>query len=417
MKLRLTTWLAGAAAVLAGMLPAAAQEPIKFALCYDITKAYSFVTPQVAQAARDYATLLNQKGGISGHPIEVIVEDHGNEPQRGIECYEKLKREGVMVFDFLSTPVSRAVLPRINKDGNIMMQSLAGRGDAVDGDVFKWVFPVGPTYWGQAANDVAYIKQKQGGNLKGVKIAFIYIDYPFGQEPIGILKTLAAKEGFDLQLFPYPLPGNDQASAWTQMRRFDPDWIISWSLSNMHVMASREMKRNGIPISKYISVNWLNEVDIKNIGADAAKGLKRGTNVAGGQDHPLIQEIITELYDKGKGAGDRKHLEDVYYNTGLAIYSIAFEGARLAVQKGGWPLTPEKLKTGLESMKDFSANGLMAPMTVTAADHGGGGKTRIEMWDGTKWVPETDWIAGFSEEVWKVVKESSAEYAKSEAAK
>ncbi len=348
MKLRLITLLAGAATLLAGILPAAAQESIKFALCYDITKAYSFVTPQVAQAARDYATLLNQKGGISGHPIEVIVEDHGNEPQRGIECYEKLKREGVMVFDFLSTPVSRAVLPRISKDGNIMMQSLAGRGDAVDGEVFKLVFPVGPTYWGQAANDVAYIKQKQGGNLKGVKIAFLYIDYPFGQEPIGILKTLAAKEGFDLQLFPYPLPGNDQASAWTQMRRFDPDWIISWSLSNMHVMASREMKRNGIPISKYISVNWLNEVDINNIGADAAKGLKRGTNVAGGQDHPLIQEIIKELYDKGKGAGDRKHLQDVYYNTGLAIYSIAFEGVRLAVQKGGWPLTPEKIKAGLE---------------------------------------------------------------------
>ena len=56
-------------------------------------------------------------------------------------------------------------------------------------------------------------------------------------------------------------------------------------------------------------------------------------------------------------------------------------------------------------------------MTVTPADHGGGGRTRVEMWDGTKWVPETDWIAGFSEEVWKVVKESSAEYAKSEAAK
>ena len=72
---------------------------------------------------------------------------------------------------------------------------------------------------------------------------------------------------------------------------------------------------------------------------------------------------------------------------------------------------------GLDAFEDFSANGLMAPMTVTATDHGGGGKTRIEMWDGTKWVPETDWIAGFSEEVWNVVKASSAEYAKSEAAK
>ena len=101
---------------------------------------------------------------------------------------------------------------------------------------------------------------KRPGPPGGVKVAFFYIDYPFGQEPIGILKTLAQKEGFELQLVPYPLPGNDQASAWTQIRRLNPDWIVSWSLSNMHVIASREMKRNGISIEKYIAVNWLNEV-------------------------------------------------------------------------------------------------------------------------------------------------------------
>ncbi|MES1148986.1 MAG: ABC transporter substrate-binding protein, partial [Bradyrhizobium guangdongense] len=212
--------MAGLAWTAFTVMPATAADPIRFGLCYDLTKAYTFVTPQVAQAAKDYAELLNMKGGIEGHPVEMIVQDHGNEPQRGIECYEKLKRDGVTVFDMLSTPVSRAVLPRVMKDGNVLIQSLAGRGDAVDGDVFKWVFPVGPTYWGQAANDIEYIKQKSGGQLKGVKIAFLYVDYSFGQEPIGILKTLAAKEGFDLQLFPYPLPGNDQASAWTQIRRF-----------------------------------------------------------------------------------------------------------------------------------------------------------------------------------------------------
>jgi len=409
--------IGGLACALLGVLPASAAEPMRFGMCYDLSKAYTFITPQIVQAVHDYADILNAKGGLEGHPIELVVQDHGNEPQRGIECYERLKREGVMVFDMLSTPVSRAVLPRVMQDGNILIQSLVGRGDAIDGEVFKWVFPIGPTYWGQAANDIEYIRQKSGGSLKGVKVAFLYIDYPFGQEPIGILKTLAAKEGFELQLFPYPLPGNDQGSAWTQMRRFDPDWIISWSLSNMHVVASREMKRNGIPMDKYISVNWLNEVDINNIGAEAAKGLKRGTNVAGGQTHPLIQEILKELYDKNKGNGDRKHIEDVYYNTGLAIYSIAFEGVRLAIKDGGWPLTPGKIKAGFESLKNYDANGLIAPVTVTAADHGGGGKTRIEMWDGAKWVPQTDWIAGYSDEVWKVVKESSAEYAKSEAAK
>jgi branched-chain amino acid transport system substrate-binding protein len=414
MKFKWTSTLAGVAMAL-GLSSAQAQAPantVRFALCYDLSKAYTFVTPQIAQAAKDYADIINAKGGLEGKMVEIMVQDHGNEPQRGIECYEKMKRDGALVIDTLSTPVSRAILPRAMKDGTILLQSLVGRGDAIDGDTFKWVFPIGPTYWGQAANDIQYIKNQNKGSLKGVKVAFLYIDYPFGQEPIGVLKTLAAKEGFDLQLFPHPLPGNDQAGAWSQIRRFNPDWVIHWGFSNMHVVASREMKRNGISMDKYIAVNWLNEVDINNIGPDVAKGLKRGTNVLGGTNHPLIQQILKDLYDKNKGNGDRKNTNDVYYNTGLAMYSVAFEGARLAIKNEGWPLTSEKLKKGFESLRNFDANGLMAPMTVTAKDHGGGGKTRIEMWDGTKWVVQTDWIAGFTDVVGDVVKEQAAEFAK-----
>ena len=401
-----------AAALTLGLGATAAQAQVKFGICYDLSKAYTFVTPQIVQAAKDYADVLNAKGGLEGQKIELVVQDTGNEPQRGIECYEKLKREGVMIFDTLSTPVSRAVLPRIMQDQNILLQSFVGRGDAIDGDVFKWVFPIGPTYWGQMANNVQFIKNKSNGNLKGVKIAFIYPDYAFGQEPIPILKTLQGKEGFDLQLFPNPLPGRDQAAVWTQIRRFNPDWVITWNLAAMHVAAAREMKRNGVPIEKVISVNWFNEVDIANIGAEEAKGIKRGTNVVGGTSHPLIQQIINELYAKGKGNGDRKNLDDIYYNTGLAMYSVAFEGVRQAIRQGKMPLTAAKIKACMESLRNFDANGLIAPVTVTAKDHGGGGKTRIDMWDGKQWVPQSDWISAYTDVVDQVVKEQSAEFAK-----
>ena len=182
MKRALLSTLSGIALLLGASAASAQQAPVKFGLCYDLSKAYTFVTPQIVQAAKDYAEILNAKGGLEGSPIEIIVQDHGNEPQRGIECYEKLKREGVMVFDTLSTPVSRAILPRAMADGNIMLQSFVGRGDAIDGDVFKWIFPIGPTYWGQMANNIQYIKNQHKGNLKGVKIGFIYPDYAFGQE-------------------------------------------------------------------------------------------------------------------------------------------------------------------------------------------------------------------------------------------
>jgi len=108
----LTTALAATATVAS----AQSEETIKFGLCFDLSKSYTFVTPQVAQAAQDLAMYTNDNGGIEGHPIEIIVRDHGNEPQRGVECYEQLKRDGVFIFNFMSTPVTNAVLPRAMND-------------------------------------------------------------------------------------------------------------------------------------------------------------------------------------------------------------------------------------------------------------------------------------------------------------
>ncbi len=413
MKIRQPIKAAALAAALAtGATVASAQsaEPIRFGLCFDLSKSYTFVSPQVAQAAQDLAMYTNDNGGIEGHPVELIVRDHGNEPQRGVECYEQLKREGVFNFYFLSTPVTNAALPRVMKDGNILLQSFVGRGDAVDGEVFDWVFPVGPTYWQQAANDVAFIKEQMGGDLGNAKIGFIYLDYPFGQEPIEILKTLAEREGFQLELYPVPLPGSDQSGAWSNIRRDKPDYVISWLLAGGHVVASKEMRRNGFPIDRYLSVNWMNEVDIRNIGEEEAKGILRGTNVAGGQDVPMVRTMLDTYYANGTGSGPESLVYDVYYNTGLATYSLAFEAARIAIVQNGWPITPETMKAAFESLSDFDGNGIMAPVTVTPEDHGGGGKTRVEQWDGTTWVPLTDWSAEYTDVVWEVIKESSAQF-------
>ena len=67
----------------------------------------------------------------------------------------------------------------------------------------------------------------------------------------------------------------------------------------------------------------------------------------------------------------------------------------------------------MHSIKNFDANGFMPPVKITSKDHGGGGKTRIDMWDGTKWVAQTDWFADYTALVWTMVKANSADFAKS----
>lgn len=399
------------AAACAASTAASAAEPIKFGLCYDLSKSYAFITPTLVQGARDLATLVNDKGGIKGQKVEILVQDTANEPQRGIECYEKFKREGIMVFDTMSTPVSMAVLPRAMRDGNVMMQSLVGRGDAIVGDVYKWIFPVGPTYWSQAANNMAYIKQQHKDSLKDLKIAFVFADYSFGHQPQPVLKEIAKRESANIGFFPFPLPGVDQSSVWTQVRQYNPDWVIFWGISNMHVVAAREMRRNGIPMTKYIGANWLNEADLNNMGG-LGTGLKRGSVVTGDLDNPLRLEILKEVYDKGKGAGDRKVADDSYYMVGLAVFSVAFEAIKNAVGDGTAPLSPERIRDGYEKIRNFDNASLTAPLTVTPEDHGGAGKTRIEAWDGKKWVKETEWFSAYEDIVWDVARKEAANYKK-----
>ena len=400
---------AAAVGLIAGS--AQAETSIKFGLCYDLTKVYSFALPQMYQAVSDLAAVTNASGGIQGHEVELLLLEHGNEPQRGIECYEHHKAEGAILIDTVSSPVSRAILPRVLEDGIVMTQSMVGRSDAVDGKVFPWVFPIGATYWGMSAAAVNHAKTLAGGDLSGRKIAFLYVDYPFGQEPIPMMETLAAEEGFELELYPYPLPGNDQSSAFSRIRRSNPDYLVHWGAAGMQVVMAREALRNGIPMDKIITTPWINGVDIGNIGAKDAAGIMRVSTFAVGADVPLVDRIKTELYDAGNGSGDEKWLGDNYYNFALAYFSAVFKAADIALEGHDGPLSAEMLREGLEQVTSFDGEGIMPPITITAEDHSGGGLTRIDQWDGDKWVPMSEWSAPYSELVWETVHASSAQFA------
>jgi len=392
---------------------AAAQDKvIKFGFAQDFTKVYTFVSSEYSQGQRDYLALVNARGGIKGHRFEATVVDHGNEPQRGIEAYERFKAEGVVLMDFFSTPVSRAIVPRALKDGQNVLTLFHGRSDAADGKTFPTVFPAGALYWSQATVILKYIADQEKGNLKGKKIALVGIDSPFGKEPLPIFQAVGAKEGFELQTFFYPSPGNEQSSSWTAVRRFNPDWVVIWGAGGGQTVSLRDAVRNGIKLDRLLSVIWLSETDTGIVGKDAAKGVLRFEGAAYGRDNPVIKAILDEVVAKGKGNGAAEKVGSSYYNIGVAGMSVVVEACRIALEKHGEPLTAEKLRKGLQEVKDFNAQGLIPPITITEADHQGGGRGRISQWDGAKWAAKTDWYAGYQDIVWDLVRKNAEEFKK-----
>lgn len=400
---------AAALALSGGGAWAQGKAPIKFATLMDFTKIYTFVSVEYNQGEQDYIKLVNAEGGIDGHPVELIVKDHGSEPQRGIALYNEARDAGAVLVDFLSTPVSNAMVPRVLHDHVPMLTLAHGRGDAVDGKVFPYVFPAMANYWSQAALLIQHIRDHEGG-LKGKKIAHVHIDTPFGREPIPLLKKLAEKEGFDLQMFPYPAPGTEQASTWTSVRRFKPDQVLIWGAGPGQAVSVRTAISNGIPVEKIHSVIWMTATDTAAIGAKEAIGLKRFSGVDDG-DVPIVKRIIEKVVDKGQGSGEKSKVGGTYYNIGVAGMAIAVEGAKLALKKtAAAKLTGEELKGGLESIKAFNADNMMPAITLTPEDHQGGGWGRVTMWDGKQWKPVSDWTHAYQDEVWALARESAAKF-------
>ncbi|MGH8790721.1 MAG: ABC transporter substrate-binding protein [Cupriavidus necator] len=406
---------AAAATVATGLAPRvmAQEKVIKFGMAQDFTKVYTFVTAEYSQGQRDYFTLVNERGGVSGWKIAAEIVDTGNEIQRGIEAYERFKREGVVLVDPLSTPVSRALVPRALQDKVNLVTMFSGRSDAADGSVFPYIIPMSASYWSQAAVLVEYIARAEK-DLKGKKIAIVHIDTPFGREPLPMLQDMAKRRGFELLPFAYAPPGNEQSAVWTQVRRAQPNWTLIWGGGVGQTVSLKEAIRNGIPVDRIASVVWLSESDMRVVGPEQAKGVLKYEGAAAGREPKIIQDILHEVIAKNKGAGSPDLVGTTYYNIGVLSGALIVEGVRRALEitKGG-PVTTEALNEGLRGIKNFTAEGLAPPTTLSKTDHQGGGMGRVAQWDGKRWVPKSDWMAADQDLVWQLIRSSSAEFKKS----
>lgn len=415
MNMNRRTVMAGGAlaALLALGAPALAQEKvIKFAMPQDFTRVYTFVTSEYSQGQRDYFTLVNERGGINGYRIVADVSDHGNDLPRAIEAYERAKREGAILIDPLSTPMARALVTRALDDKINMITAFSGRSDAADGSAFPYVMPLSPNYWTQAGLLIDYFRQ-QDKDLKGKKIVLVHIDTPFGREPIPIFQALAQKLGYEFQAFPYTPPGNDQSAIWPQVRRAKPDWVVFWGAAVGQTVALTEAVRNGLPMNRVSSSVWISESDMEVVGKEAVKGVMKFEAVASGRDPKVIQDILKEVVAKGKGAGPENKVGTSYYNMGVMMAALMTEGVRKAFEKNpNGPISGPWLNEGLRSITNFTAEGLIPATTITKEDHQGGGRGRIARWDGTKFVPQTDWFSANQDVVWAEIKKYSEEFKK-----
>ena len=334
----------------------------------------------------DYFELLNMRdGGLGGVKITWEECETAYNSDRGVECYERLKGKGptgASIVHPLSTGITYRLIERATADKIPLISMGYGRTDATNGKVFPYVFPLVTNYWSQNTAKIKYIGMKEGGmeNLKGKKIANLYHESSYGKETIPVLNKQAEMYGFEVRHFPVPHPGLDQKATWLEIaRRYKPDWVILRGWGVMNPTALKEAARVGFPATKIVGVWWSGaEEDVIPAGKAAVGYVAAGFHPSG-SDFPAIQEILDKVHGAGKGHISPQRVGTIYYNRGLISAVITTEAIRTAQGKfGAKPLTGEEIRWGIENLdlteariEELGVGGLMSPIKVSCADHGG----------------------------------------------
>jgi branched-chain amino acid transport system substrate-binding protein len=376
----------------------------------------------------DYLQLVNVRdGGVNGVKLTYSECETEYVVERGVECYERLKKglngAPVAATNPLSVGIAYATIDRQTVDKIPLITINHGRTDSTDGSVFPYIFPLQLNPYSEVSAIINYIGQKAGGleGLKGQKIVTLYHGSPYGKETITVLDTLASKYGFEIKHIEVPHPGNEQQSQWLEIRRYAPSWVILRGWGVMNPVAIKTAQKTGFPVDHIIGNIWSNsEEDVQPAG-EAGKGYLSITTHPAGRGFPVLEAIDKYIVSNGKGdLKDAKRFGSVYYNLGVINGILNVEAVRKAQDKfGKKPLSGEEVRWGFENLnidnarlEQLGALGLLQPIKLSCSDHEGGGSVRFQQWDGEKWQLVSDWVAADRALLRPIIEESAKKYAK-----
>jgi branched-chain amino acid transport system substrate-binding protein len=417
MKTKLLTSL------LAGIVAAApAFAELTFSSLSYRTGPYAANGIPLADGYADYMTLLNERdGGIGGVKTRVIECETGYNTEKGVECYEATKGEGVLVYEPYSTGMTYQLIPKTAADGIALHTGGYGRTSAKNGEVFRNVFNYPANYWDGASGAINHLLDINGGNIQGKKVALVYHNSAYGKEPIRTLEVLSEKHGYELSLLPVDHPGQEQKSQWLQIRRDRPDYVLMWGWGVMNQVAIQEAVNIRFPMENFIGIWWSgSENDVLPAGPKA-NGYKSLSFHGVGNEFPVLDDIKKYVVDAGKAAGAGDQIGTVLYNRGMYMAMLHSEAARTAqkmtgnsdVSQGDMIKAMEAFEMTEAKMVDLGLPNFGPSFKVTCQNHGGDGLVAVAQWDANagSWNMISDYKQSDQSVVAKLIAEDSAAYA------
>ena len=189
---KIIIWVVVAVVVVAGIwygvsrkpAPVAEKEPVKIGVIYPLTGAGSYFGKLKKEGAELAVNEINQKGGLLGKKVELIVEDSKTDVKEGLSAFNKLVEieKTPIIISSLSS-VCMAIKPNL-KEKNVILFANVGHPEITKDNENKNIFRNFPTAGAETKKMASFIFNK---NIS--KIAIVSLNDDWGEVSIKNIKN------------------------------------------------------------------------------------------------------------------------------------------------------------------------------------------------------------------------------------
>jgi branched-chain amino acid transport system substrate-binding protein len=345
---------AAAAVVAPAVVPfparAAADSELVLGTHLDLSGALAVVSPPLRRGLQMRVDEANERGGIHGRKVRLVVEDNASQPPQAVRVVDKLLRRDE-VFAMVGTFGTSTNVATVKKvvDANVICFAPFGASSlfrqAVNND--PRLLTTMQNYDTTTFAGVDWALAKLGVR----KVGFIYLEGPFGDVAIkGLRSALAQRNGELVAQAGYKSGDIDFSSHVARMRAAGAEFIFGATPPRETAAIASEMRKIGWTKAKFMTATPARANMLAALGKEDVEG------VYGIGTYPIAP------FDKATGTlkvwGDayRRRFNAEPDDT-AALYYAYMDWFLTAVQDTGRDLTVDKLLKTLQASnyKGFSS--------------------------------------------------------------
>ncbi|MBN1797086.1 MAG: ABC transporter substrate-binding protein [Spirochaetales bacterium] len=343
---------------------------IKIGAIFAETGPIAFLGEPEVKTARLLVDSINEKGGVRGHKLELILKDSQASSEKAISFANQLIEEDEVfaIIGPTSSGTSLAIKDICEKGRTILMSCAAS--EKISNPVAQYVFTT-PQQDRYAAQWVLKTMQE-----KGIKrIGLVVGGTGFGKSGREQFEKYAAQYDVEIVIAEeYSIKDSDFTALLNKVKASNVDAVVNWSVFPAQSIIPQNMKQIGFDVPLFHSHGFGNIKYVETIGTEAAEGILFPCG------RLLAPEQLPDSDPQKALLVDYKKLyEDTYNEDASTFGGHAYDALMIlvkAIEAVG--ADKEKVREYIENLKNHPGTGGIYNYSPT--DHNGLGMDSLVMY-------------------------------------